>query len=270
MGEHHLSEIYQEAEVYEAVYRGRGKDYGTDAARIAAVARGYAPGAATLLDVACGTGAHLRHFGELFDQVEGVDLADDMLRIAKERAPSIPVHQGDMRDFRLGRSFDVVTCLFSSIGYLRSTEELDEAVACLARHLNPGGVIVLEPWCFPENFTPGQVMRDLVTVDGDTIARVSHTVREGQDARIEVHYLVARPGTGVRHFTDIHVLRLFSREQYESAFHRAGCRAEYLPGDGVGLFVATLGPPRNGPTSLRSDRHGHTTAEDSGSLGVHP
>lgn len=234
-------EIYDEADVYEVVYRGRGKDYRADAAAVTGLVRERKADAASLLDVACGTGSHLRYFAASFGHVEGVDLSEDMLRVAREQVPGVPFHQGDMCGFRLDRAFDAVTCLFSSIGYLRSAGELDAAVAAFARHLNPGGVIVLEPWCFPERFVPGQVMSDLVRADGRTIARVSHAVREGDSSRIEAHYLVAGPGSGVRHFTDTHVLRLFDRRQYEAAFARAGCSVEYLDrGTGrVGLFIGT-------------------------------
>ena len=36
--------------------------------------------------------------------------------------------EGDMRSFVLDRTFDAVTCLFSAIGYMRSTAELDDAI----------------------------------------------------------------------------------------------------------------------------------------------
>jgi SAM-dependent methyltransferase len=234
--------IYDHADLYDAVYRGRGKDYAADTARIVTQIRASSPGASSLLDVACGTGAHLRHFAPAFHHVEGVDLSADMLRVAKKHLGDVPLHQGDMCGFDLGRRFDAVTCLFSSIGYLNDAAELDAAVGCFARHLNPGGVIVLEPWCFPEKFVPGQVMSDLVTVDGMTISRVSHATLDAGATRIEAHYVVADPDSGVRHFVDVHRLALFTRGQYERAFRLAGCTVRYLPAErGVGLFVGTRG-----------------------------
>lgn len=237
-----LSAIYSQGALYEAVYRGRGKDYAADAAAVAAVIRERCPDAVSLLDAACGTGAHLRHLVTEFTDVEGLDLAPSMLAEARARLPGVRFHRADMAHFRLDRTFSAVTCLFSSIGYLPTTAALESAVACFARHLDPGGVLVVEPWCFPERFTPHQVMSDLATVDGTTIARVSHAtlIREGRACRIEAHYLVAAGGTDVRHFTDVHDLSLFRREEYEAAFTRAGCAVEYLPspdGRGVGLFA---------------------------------
>ncbi|MCP3804653.1 class I SAM-dependent methyltransferase [Allokutzneria sp. A3M-2-11 16] len=231
--------VEEAAEVYDAVHQGRGKDYRTEAADIAKLVRTYRTDAASLLDVACGTGSHLRFFAEEFAEVEGVELSEDMVGIARRKTPSVRLHQGDMRDFALGREFDAVTCMFSSIGHMADTAELDSAVATFAHHLTPGGVVVVEPWWFPETFTPGYIAADVVRADGRTISRVSHSIRENDHTRIEVHYVVATAERGIRHFSEVHEITLFERPEYERAFVRAGLRVEFLEGgpSGRGLFV---------------------------------
>lgn len=198
------------------------------------------PGATSLLDIACGTGEHLRHFADEFRHVEGIELSDAMIGVAAARMPDVLVHHADMRSFRLDRGFDAITCMFSAIGHMGTVDELHQALRCFADHLNPGGVIVIDPWWFPDTFLPGFVAADAVTDGGRKIARVSHSTREGDATRIEVHYLDAKPGQGIRHFSDVHRISLFSRREYERAFVAAGCHAvEYLPGSpaGRGLFV---------------------------------
>ncbi|MDB1090306.1 class I SAM-dependent methyltransferase [Streptomyces sp. ACA25] len=231
------------AEVYDLVYQGRGKDYEVEAEELASLAKSRRPDARTLLDVACGTGLHLRHLAGLFDDVGGVELAPDMLSIARQRNPGAALHLGDMRDFDLGHRYDVITCMFSSVGHLSTPGELESTMHRFAAHLTPGGVAVVEPWWFPETFTPGYVGASIVEVDGRTISRVSHSVREGGATRIEVHYLVAGPDTGIRHFDESHLISLFERADYERAFERAGFTVEYLtPGpSGRGLFVGVRG-----------------------------
>jgi len=242
MGKRELSGIYHRAELYDAIYSGRGKDYQADSMAIAKRIFERNGSASSLLDVACGTGAHLKHFAGLFAQVEGLDLAPDMVRVARRALPGVPVHEGDMTAFLLDRTFDAITCLFSSVGYLSDAGQLDAALRCFARHLNPGGVIVLEPWYFPENATSSSVVGDVVT-DGDRkISRVSRAVRTEGAHHMEVHYLVADPRSGIHHFSDTHILSLFERRRYETAFEGAGCTAEFLPAGesgGPGLFVGT-------------------------------
>ena len=83
--------------------------------------RTHKPDAATLLDVACGTGAHLVHFARKY-RVEGIDVSEEQLAVARARLPGVELHLGDMTTFDLGRTFDAVTCMFSSIGYVGSLE----------------------------------------------------------------------------------------------------------------------------------------------------
>ncbi|WP_248962793.1 class I SAM-dependent methyltransferase [Sphaerisporangium perillae] len=217
-----LSPIYRNAEIYDALYEGRGRSYEADSQTLVKYIRERNASASALLDVACGTGRNLRSFADAFEHVEGVDLAEDMLRVAQKRLPGVPLHQGDMKDFRLDRRFDAITCLFSAIGYLDDAGQLNAALRCFGRHLKPGGVLVVEPWYFPDNALSGRVMGDVVTVGGQTISRLSHTVVEGRAHRMTAHYLVADAESGIRHFTDLHMLSLFSRHEYETAFAEAG------------------------------------------------
>lgn len=227
------------AEIWDAVYTGRGRDYESEAAGVARLIRERRPGADSLLDVACGTGEHLRHFDGMFAHVEGVELSQDMIAAGRGRSPWLAMHQADMRSFDLGRRFDAITCLFSSIGHARTAAELDATLARFADHLQPGGIVIVEPWWFPETFADGYVTGDVVRADGRVIGRVSHSSREGAASRVSAHFTVA-DAAGLRHFTEDLVISLFTREQYENAFRRAGGAVEYLDEGGPagrGLFV---------------------------------
>lgn len=224
------------AEIYDLTYRQRGKDYAAEAARIAGLTRERHPAAATLLDVACGTGEHLRHFRDHFGDVAGLDGSAFMLERAREKLPGTPLYTGDMCDFDLGRTFDVVTCLFSSIGYLKSTDALGAATVAMARHLSPGGVLVVEPLWFPESFQDGYVASDLLRENGRTLARLSHSTRDGRTVRMDIHHLLA-DAEGIRHFVEHQTSTLFTKDEYLTALAAAGCVAEHVPG-GRGLFLA--------------------------------
>ncbi|PRY01746.1 class I SAM-dependent methyltransferase [Allonocardiopsis opalescens] len=231
----------QLSRVYEFIYRGRGKDWAAEADEVARLVRERYAGAAparSLLDVACGTGAHLEVFGTLFDRVEGLEMAKPMRELARRRLPGTAVHEGDMRDFELGRRFAVVTCMFCSIAYVGALAEMRRAVAAMVRHLEPGGVLVIEPWWFPENFLDGYVACDTAREDDLTVVRMSHSVRREGATHMEVRFLVGRP-EGIESFTEFEVLSLFTRDEYLAAFADAGCPAEFLPGrlSGRGLFV---------------------------------
>ncbi|QEU96253.1 class I SAM-dependent methyltransferase [Streptomyces kanamyceticus] len=234
------------SEIYELLHQGKGKDYGDEAEEIAWRVRTLLPNADSLLDVACGTGAHLQHFRKEFARVEGLELSEPMAAAARRRLPGVSVHGGDMRDFAIGASYSAITCMFGSIGYLADTAELNAALRRFARHLVPGGVVAIDPWWFPDTFLDGYVSSGTATARGRTLARVSHAVRAGNASRMEVHYLVADAESGVRHFDETHLITLFTREQYEAAFTGAGLTVEYTPElhGGRGLFTGALTRPR--------------------------
>jgi len=227
------------ADIYDALYAGRGKDYAAEAGALVHEARARRPDAASLLDVGCGTGGHLAHFRRYFPDVSGVEPSEAMRAKASARVPGVPVLPGDVESFATGRTYAVVTCLFSVIGYAAS---LDGAIARLAAHLDPGGVLIVEPWMFPEQYDVGHVGNDFVRAGDRAIFRMSHSGRDGDVSVLTMHYLVGSAG-GVHHFTDVHRLRLAGEDRYHRAFAAAGLTATYQwPAFGRGLFVATAAP----------------------------
>lgn len=227
------------AEIYEAIYRGRGKNYEVESDEITKIVRSRNADAMSLLDMACGTGGHLGRFAELFEHVEGMEISPPMRAFSTGRVPGVEVHEGDMRSFSLKHTFDAITCLFSSVGYLGSVQELDDTLRTFRSHVAPGGVVVIEPWWSPDTFIDRYVGSAVVTVNSRTIARVSHTVREGAFSRMEVQYVVATPTDGIHQFTDTHVMALFTQSEYESAFVKSGFAVEHLTDGpaGRGLFI---------------------------------
>ena len=224
------------ADIYDAVYSF--KDYVAEAERLHELIQARTPGAATLLDVACGTGKHLEQLARWYD-VQGLDLNEDFVVIARDRlGERAHIHLADMTSFDFARTFDAVTCLFSSIAYVLTEERLDAALAAMARHLKPGGTLILEPWISPENWIAGRP--HLLTVDEPDlkIARMSATSQVGEISILEFDYLVGT-AEGTHHFAERHEAALFTDEQYRIAFERAGLAVEHdeLGLTGRGLYL---------------------------------
>jgi ubiquinone/menaquinone biosynthesis C-methylase UbiE len=229
------------ARYYDAFYDAQGKDYRREAERVIDFVRARAQGAATLLDVACGTGRHLEVFSEQFDCV-GVDLDEGLLAIAAERSPTVRFVQGDMTDLDLGVTVDVVTCLFSSIAYVVTEERLRATIRTLARHLAPGGVLVVEPFFSHDSWNDGHVGAVFVDEPDLKAARVNSSRREGDRVTLLMHYLVGREGE-VDYLYEEHELGLFDRSQYVAAFEDVGLAVEYDE-DGLigrGLVIGSRG-----------------------------
>lgn len=215
------------ARFYDAVYSD--KDYPAESRGIAEVIRSRNTAASTLLDVACGTGKHLEYLVAGGWDCDGVDLDSAMIEIARERVPGVPLHEADMVTLDLGeKRFDAVVCMFSSIGYTQTVDRMNKAVTAMAAHLNPGGVLVVEPWITPESWIVGHA--DMVVVDEPDykLARigVSEPVERG---RLVLEYLLGTPD-GVERLREEHQLGWFTHDEYMAAVDAAGLAAEHIPG----------------------------------------
>jgi SAM-dependent methyltransferase len=226
------------AHYYDALYSW--KDYAAENVLLHALIEARTPGARTLLDVACGTGLHLAGLQGWYE-VEGVDLDPAMVELARERLPGVSVEEGDMVTLDLGREFDVVTCLFSSIGYVLTRERLREAAASLARHVAPGGLLVVEPWVFPDAWEP-HVHALFVDEPDLKIARMTVGAPAADTVALEFEYLVATPA-GVERFSERHEVGMFADEDYRGALEEAGLAVEFDPEGlmGRGLYIGTRG-----------------------------
>jgi SAM-dependent methyltransferase len=215
------------ARVYDLLYEASGKDYETEAAQLHALIQRHRPGAASLLDVACGTGAHLAHMRRHYD-VAGVDLAPAMLAEARSRLPGVALIEGDMRTFALDRAFDAITCLFSAIGYMRTPADLDTAVETMRNHLAPGGVLVVDGWVRREAWRdPGSMQVLSARRDDLAAARVMISKRDGVNTTLELHHLVGT-GDAVEYQVEAHHLTLFADDEYRAAFERARLTVEVV------------------------------------------
>ncbi len=223
------------AELYDAIYAF--KDYAAEAAKIRTTIEAERPGATTILDIACGTGEHARQLAAHY-RVDGIDVEPAFVDIARRKSPGT-FEVADMCAFELGKRYDVVQCLFSSIGYLLEPARIVAALACFRRHLAPGGVVLVEPWLDPATFTTGAVHMLTVNQPELKICRMNTSQREGDISVLHFHYLIGTP-QGIRTVEEVHRLALVTTPVMAAHFASAGLTATFDAAgpSGRGLFVA--------------------------------
>lgn len=224
------------ARFYDAIYAF--KDYEAEARQVHDLIQTHKLSEGkVLLDVGCGTGAHIG-FLRTHYEVEGLDLDAEILGVARERHPRLPFHHADMADFDLDRQFDVITCLFGAIGYVKTLPRLKQALQTLARHVCPGGLVIIEPWLSPGIFSEGGLFASFIDEPDLKIARMNINKVEDGVSILDFQYLVGTP-EGIEHFTERHELGLFTHEEYVRAFEDAGLSVMYDAHGltGRGLYV---------------------------------
>jgi ubiquinone/menaquinone biosynthesis C-methylase UbiE len=232
------------ADVYDAIYSK--KSYESEAERLKGIINKYKQTDGNeLLDVACGTGLHLPYLVDQFE-VTGIDLSEEQIKGAKERLPRINFVVGDMRTFDLHKQFDIVTCLFSSIGYMQSEADLSKAIVNMSKHLKPGGVLVIEPWLQPDAFDPDRPPHTEIGELSDKKLKVTRTATNSIDGNISIlnmHNVVEGPN-GTEEFDEQHRLAMYTPEQISESLKEAGLRPSYdsqgLSSRGLHIAIKSL------------------------------
>lgn len=119
------------------------------------------------LDLACGTGPHVRHFIDHGYLSSGLDINQPMLDIAAIRCPEAHFTCQDMSSFQVGDPQDLITCFLYSIHYSDGIEKLKACIASAYNALTHGGV-----FCF-NAVDKGKIDNELF---------VKHTAHKGEDA----------------------------------------------------------------------------------------
>ena len=228
------------AKYYDEIYASVDKDYAAEASKVHKIVQKHKQSKGkSLLDVACGTGFHASLLSKYY-RVEGLDLDPEMLSVAKKKHPKIRFYQGDMTNFDIGRQFDVIVCLFSSIGYVKTKPRLQKAIKNMSKHLLPGGALLIEPWFAPKQWHPGRSFMTQVNKPELKIVRMSYSAQKGKISTIEFQYLIGTPN-GIEHSVEIHELGLFTHKEYMDAFKAVRLSVSHDPEglDGRGLYIGT-------------------------------
>ena len=230
------------AKWYDLLYSAE-KDYEAEAAVLATLLREVRPGTQRVLDVACGTGEHARHLRALGLSVDGVDLEPEFVAITRTKVPDGKFTVADMATVALPERYDAILCLFSSIGYVRTVERLEQTISNFSSHLVPGGTLVVDPWFEPGQLTDHDVQVISVQADGLVACRVSRTVIVQTTSILEMEYLVGQ-STGIERRSERHELGLFTQEQIEASFRAANLAVERRRGvlRKRGLYIGVLPP----------------------------
>jgi len=205
---------------YDALYVNN-REYAPEAAKVKELlTRHGVPSQADLLVLACGTGGHIPYFKDDYN-VSGLDLSEDMLDLAREKFPDIRFHLANLIDFKLEMDFDAMVCLYGSIGFVKTVDNLRASLKRIATHLRPDGLALITPWSTVEDF------RDLIVVDAADqpdlkIARMEQVrLKEPKIVEVTFHHLLGKNNDVTYHKQSMEI-GLFSREEYISAMTDAG------------------------------------------------
>lgn len=102
----------------------------------------------TAVDLACGTGSVTALLAQRGLSVIGVDLSEEMLTVAQQKAQQLPrmpqfVCQ-PLQELRLPRGVDLAVCALDSLDYITDPADCREAISRVYKALNPGGTFIFD------------------------------------------------------------------------------------------------------------------------------
>ena len=107
-------------------------------------------GTRSLLDIACGTGIHMREFARRGYSVTGIDRSEEMAGYVRHRARAEGLDMeclcSDMAKFGSDKRFGCAVCLLDSFRYLISDEDVISHLGCVAAALEAGALYIIDMW----------------------------------------------------------------------------------------------------------------------------
>jgi SAM-dependent methyltransferase len=134
--------LYREPRLYDFVFPDAEETTGRMLRT--AIARHMAVAPRSMLDIGCGTGRHLQAMAVTIPECHGVDLLESNIAYARSVRAGVTLHVGDMRTIRLGRAFDVVTCLGNALSYALTDRDLTDTALTFAAHAHADTLVAVD------------------------------------------------------------------------------------------------------------------------------
>lgn len=186
-----FGELY--SQYYDLLYSD--KDYVGEVEYVDSLIKVHNKNTKTVLDMGCGTGKHAELFCERDYKVYGIDLSENMLKIANDRRRGkeerLEFSCSSIQELNLNKKFDVVISLFHVMSYQNTNEELIKAFEATKSHLNNNGIFIFDFWYGPA------VLADLPTTrikrlenENIKITRLAEPILHAQKNTVDVSYSI--------------------------------------------------------------------------------
>ncbi|MFS0765031.1 MULTISPECIES: class I SAM-dependent DNA methyltransferase [Peribacillus] len=187
----------------------------------------YGIGGRKVLDLACGTGEMTVELAQHGFEVTGVDLSDEMLLVANEKAVklglSIPLFQQNMAELEGLGQFDCVTIFCDSLNYLRDEEDIVKTFSRVHEHLKDGGLFLFD---IHSIYKMEEIFRDnTFAVNGEEVSYIWDCFpgEELYSVEHDLSFFVRDDESGLYdRFDELHYQRTYPVEQYKKWLEQAG------------------------------------------------
>lgn len=214
------------AEIYDNLYRSIF-DYNKEAELVNSAAKKY--GIKNILELGCGTGKLTELLIKKGFNVTGVDLYEEMLRIAGKRLPNEKFIKQDIRNLKIDGFFDLAVLLSRTIAYMITEEDVNRCIGSIYNCLNPNGFVLLDSFnakYFIKNLNEDEEFSQESESDGVKIRRINSrewNLEHGVTFNWTARYEITEKGEK-REIIDKSVIRTFFPEEIKYKLENKGFR----------------------------------------------
>ncbi|MGP4080438.1 class I SAM-dependent DNA methyltransferase [Pseudalkalibacillus sp. R45] len=191
--------------------------------------------ASSLLDIGCGTGEISIRLSEKGYNVQGIDLSEEMLTVAREKTEhkglQIPFYQQDMRDLEGFKEQDVALIFCDSLNYLRTPNDVKTAFQSISKSLKVEGLLLFDVHTLYKIET---VFSDhIFTLNDEEISYIweCHPGEEEGSIHHDLSFFVHTGNDVYKRYDESHYQRTYSLETYQSLLDEAGFELLTVTGD---------------------------------------
>ena len=171
----------------------------------------------SVVELGCGSGNLAPYFLEHGYEYRGVDIAPEMLKIAREVVPHAAFCQGDMRSFKLDDPVDAAIITGRSTSYLLTNEDVRNALRCIREALRENGFLIFDAFRAESVIVGSKTEFIHEATFGDRsykrISRKSRNLQTGWTWNWDAEYQIDEPGKPTRIVKDSSVLRAFTEQE---------------------------------------------------------
>lgn len=174
-----------------------------------------------LLDIGCGTGS-LTSLLTSIGTVTGMDLSSDMLSIAANKSNQVTWLEGDMTDFTLNKTFNVITIFCDSLNYLPDDEEVLDTFNCVYNHLSDSGVFIFDVHTI---FKMNTLFNNQCYIDETNDTFLAWEAIAGEEPYSVYHdmsFFIKNTDGSYHRFDESHYQRTFEEQHYRNLLKQAG------------------------------------------------
>ncbi|MCM8784410.1 MAG: methyltransferase domain-containing protein [Candidatus Omnitrophica bacterium] len=170
----------------------------------------------SILDLGCGTGNHSLRLIKRGYQVTGVDISEDMVKIAKEKLNKADLKGKflvkDIVNYKPRKKFAVVISMFAVVNYITEIKSLKRLFKNVYQSLKKNGIFIFEVW------NASKVMDYLSPKSFKEIKfNNSKLIREGkikidklkQICRIDYNLKLFKKDILLKNYRETHILRIY-------------------------------------------------------------